>query len=318
MSDDTGGEVESSASHRRPQDEGSTASSENLKSSDSEAEEHPNCAASDTASDVSTDDDGQQASESGGELGAFFAPSKRKTRLKGSKKSANAPVPSPSQLQGSSDAASSSSPGLSRSLGSRKVLSDFETGDLGGGDAMEPRSARHAASRAAWKRRGAEGAGGVSSSSQDGAQPDAGTAPKAPNKSHRMATGMYRVSRAAADSAGCHWLISPDSLLTRLDPVSGRFLARMWLSSANLSSERDRVRPDGKGGVRRSYPARLHAGWLAQMLRPKGWLASIPEDEVRNLPMPEDLISEPDRGPRRPNTAVLQKVILRELTGAGS
>lgn len=45
-------------------------------------------------------------------------------------------------------------------------------------------------------------------------------------------------------------------------------------------------------------------------------MASIPEGEIRHLSLPfsEDLVSEPDRGPQRPNSAAVGRTILRELS----
>jgi len=124
---------------------------------------------------------------------------------------------------------------------------------------------------------------------------------------------MYRaVPGMAADATRCHWLIPPESLAIRMGREAGSFLTRQWLAlHATANAGRGGEGPQKK----KKFPARLHAGWLAQTLRPKGWLAPIPEDEVRHLPMPEELISEPDRGPRRPCAAAVEKVILRELGG---
>ncbi|CAE8636954.1 unnamed protein product, partial [Polarella glacialis] len=223
------------------------------------------------------------------------------------------------------------------------IRARFGSSQVDGNSCSEAVSERSAASRAAWKLRGAEV--GASSSSrrlpetqdhQDGAavvRQDSeqslrressgerlsvtGREGSAKSKKGRQATGMYRaVPRLAVDSTRCHWLLPPDSLLCRIDPISSRFLARLWLSLSPKLTRGERE-SESQGGQRcgrpRSYPARLHAGWLSHTLRPKGWLATIPEDELRNLPMPEDLVSEPDRGPRRPNTAAVEKVILREL-----
>jgi len=145
------------------------------------------------------------------------------------------------------------------------------------------------------------------------------------NRGGNNDTGMYRTaSRLGANSGRCHWLLPPESLSLRVDPKTSEFLQRQWLALAQIKTAKSalpcsdaanstslRMRP--RRGRGRSYPAQLHAGWLAQTLRPRGWLAVIPEDEQKNLPMPVDLVSEPDRGPRRPCAAAVERVILQEL-----
>lgn len=91
---------------------------------------------------------------------------------------------------------------------------------------------------------------------------------------------------------------------------------RNWLAYSALG----RATAAARGRVasrRQSVPARLHAGWLAETLRPKGWLASIPERERKDLPLPYsgDLVSEPDPpcGLKRQSSAALNQVILREV-----
>eukprot|EP00927_Polykrikos_kofoidii_P026257 TRINITY_DN23409_c1_g3_i3.p1 TRINITY_DN23409_c1_g3~~TRINITY_DN23409_c1_g3_i3.p1 ORF type:complete len:504 (-),score=89.94 TRINITY_DN23409_c1_g3_i3:37-1548(-) len=140
----------------------------------------------------------------------------------------------------------------------------------------------------------------------------------------RSATGMYCAMGTAVDSTRCHWLLPPESLSIRVDPETSVFLQRQWLALAaapkaggstsgrSTSSTAPRAR-EGAGCGKRSYPARLHAGWLVQTLRPRGWLAKLPENEARHLPFPQDLMSEPDRGPQRPNAVVVGRVIQREL-----
>jgi len=149
----------------------------------------------------------------------------------------------------------------------------------------------------------------------------------------RTSSGLYRppprLAGSRLDSTRCHWLLPPESLLNRVDSNTSAFLQRQWLG---LSRVGFRDRAGAAGGLAasaaasaaagrrptRSVPARLHAGWLAQTLRPTGWLAAIPEGEERRLPMPasECMISEPDRGTRRPPTAAVERAILQELAEA--
>merc|ERR1712113_1294559 len=168
------------------------------------------------------------------------------------------------------------------------------------------RVARHAASRAAWKRRGeisnSEGVRSSSSSysSQTADELEAEEfAPPAPSRSSSSSgfgrhmsqsnagassgavrrcssTGMYRdVPHRAVDSARCHWLLPPESLLIRVDPATSAFLTRQWLALAQIKTRDGSTHPQrstsrtGRND-KRSFPARLHAGWLAQTLRPKG------------------------------------------------
>lgn len=217
---------------------------------------------------------------------------------------------------------------------SSSVFSDEQT------STHESRAADRAASRSAWKLRGLKGnsedvaemnkRNGRSDSGDDstwgasvGLSSDAGcttaaAASRTGRLGRRSATGMYRaVPHCKSDATRCHWLLSPESLLIRVDPETSVFLQRQWLALAprKVSGTRGSCDASKTRGARMSYPARLHAGWLAQTLRPRGWLASIPEDEVRNLsaPLPGILMSEPDRGPCRPTADAVKHVILREL-----
>eukprot|EP00933_Yihiella_yeosuensis_P081901 TRINITY_DN9559_c1_g2_i1.p1 TRINITY_DN9559_c1_g2~~TRINITY_DN9559_c1_g2_i1.p1 ORF type:complete len:336 (+),score=67.01 TRINITY_DN9559_c1_g2_i1:62-1069(+) len=303
-------------------------------------------------------------------LGAFFAPAKRKTRLKRTERGGSSSC-SGSDFESASEASSceesetesqSSEKSKSSSEGSTKApppdLGDFFSPakrksktrlatKSAPNSSAAPEAAvtqafssstdcdsssscsRTAASRAAWKRRGQEGGYGLppergsysgssssfrpeDRSSIEGPLPTA----RASKSKQRAATGMFRAAPRlgqAVDSTRCHWLMPPESLLNRVDPETSDFLSRLWLSQAGRSRYNSANRADGTPRKKCSYPARIHAGWLREMLRPRGWLASIPEEEQRSLPMPEDVIGEPDRGPCRPNTAVLEKVILREL-----
>lgn len=268
-------------------------------------------------------------------LGSFFAPGKRRARLL------------------ARNAASAGGP-ASKEHGAEQHWP--VRGRLGSQVPSSSSAELHAASRAAWKRRGMEATSSGSRPSQaseeaspDGDSPNedgdrpGGAPDRGPRKAgrasdlrsggrrearapqRRSATGMFRtdVPRLAVDSTRCHWLLPPESLLIRVDPETSVFLQRQWLALAQTKpNTRPHQRPSSSASRpqgredrgRRSYPARLHAGWLAQTLRPRGWLAPIPEDEQRNLPLPADLVSEPDRGPHRPCAAAMERVILRELS----
>lgn len=293
-------------------------------------------------------------------LGDFFAPSKRKTRL--AKRSLFSAVPAtlperelPARSASPSDASSTGSTCASDSSSvpssparrplPRPVLPAHLVCQANfWEEAARPESqvASKAASRAAWKRRGREGAdlipleGGVGSilSSDEAvfgsdAQAAGDAAPPSPARrstsslvpggrlSNRSATGLQRsVPRRAADDSRCHWLLSPESLLIRLDPSTGSFIMQQWLAYSALGRAASRARGRAPGR-RPAVPARLHAGWLAQTLRPKGWLASIPERQRKNFPLPYsgDLVSEPDPpcGFKRQSSAALSQVIMREV-----
>lgn len=267
------------------------------------------------------------------ELGSFFDPPKRRAKLK--------KVPSACSTSSSADM-----PETPQAGGKSPASSMQRWADLLGGSAKHledppeqeeddcPRSlaSSRAASRNAWKQRGrSEGdasptpsqEASVSSSSQS---PPIDAHPPPPKKKtvaaksspgRRTASGLYRpAARLAMDSTRCHWLLPPESLLIRVDPETSAFLQRQWLG-IQASGVRGAGAATGRGNAkarRRSIPARLHAGWLAQTLRPRGWLARIPEDEARCFPMPLDLIGEPDRGMRRPSVATVERVILEELS----
>lgn len=286
-------------------------------------------------------------------LGAFFAPPKRKTRLAKSSYFSAAAVrsPSPSGVSSTGSTCASdpssvpSSPARSPLPSPALSLHLLQQANFWE-EAERPKSsaAAKAASRAAWKRRGqenserpsgSEGSLWSSMSTSDEAvfgadtqsmgvfvppsQARHSTSPLVPGGrlSNRSATGLQRsVPRRAADDSRCHWLLSPDSLLIRLEPATGSFLMRNWLAYSALG----RATAAARGRVasrRQSVPARLHAGWLAETLRPKGWLASIPERERKDLPLPYsgDLVSEPDPpcGLKRQSSAALNQVILREV-----
>eukprot|EP00419_Tripos_fusus_P063219 CAMPEP_0172925510 /NCGR_PEP_ID=MMETSP1075-20121228/213848_1 /TAXON_ID=2916 /ORGANISM="Ceratium fusus, Strain PA161109" /LENGTH=346 /DNA_ID=CAMNT_0013786413 /DNA_START=32 /DNA_END=1072 /DNA_ORIENTATION=+ len=248
--------------------------------------------------------------QAGDGLGSFFTP-RRKTKLAG--RATTAGVNSPRMEKSSED------------------IWHQECLDSGTSSSSSAASLR-AASRMAWKRRGlAENDGDAPAA--DVPEFEAGSeVEQQPCRGGSRAsrdTGMYRAaSRVGANCGRCHWLLPPESLLIRVDPITSEFLQRQWLALAQIKIAKSaaprsnaasnmslRMRP--QGSRRRSFPAQLHAGWLAQTLRPRGWLAVIPEDEQKNLPMPVDFVSEPDRGPRRPCTAAVERVILQEL-GLGS
>jgi len=247
-------------------------------------------------------------------LGSFFTP-RRRTKLAG--RATKAGLQSPGVEQPNND------------VWSQQCL------DSGTSSSSTAASLR-AASRTAWKRRGLAESDGVApaadvpvSSEVEQQSCQRGTHAKRGGSRASNDTGMYRAaSRLGANCGRCHWLLPPESLLLRVDPKTSEFLQRQWLALAQIKTAKSalpcsdaansmslRTRP--RRGRGRSFPAQLHAGWLAQTLRPRGWLAVIPEDEQKNLPMPVDLVSEPDRGPRRPCAAVVERVILQEL-GLGS
>lgn len=139
---------------------------------------------------------------------------------------------------------------------------------------------------------------------------------KRKSSSHFAAASMYRpVHRAAVDSTRCHWLLAPESLLIRVDPETSEFLQRQWLALASIKRHETRTprRPVRARSRRETLPARLHQGWLAQHLRPSGWLSSLPEHEERHLPMPVGLIGDPILP--QSSVAAMERVILRELGG---
>lgn len=123
----------------------------------------------------------------------------------------------------------------------------------------------------------------------------------------RSACGLQRV-----DSTRCHWL-PPESLLIRVDPETSLFLQRLWFGYSLVATQASKTKAS-LPRTKRSVPARLHAGWLAHTLRPTGWLASIPEDKVKNLPMPysAEFLTErdPPRGRQRAFTAATERMIL--------
>lgn len=274
---------------------------------------------------------GDAGSDSDAGLSVFFSAPKRKTKLKPevaqpAAHRSTGPVGEktiekscdesrePDEKEASSQA--SASPTLQASswqrwadlLGTSATQKLEASQDSDGGPRQSFDSSRRA-SRTAWKQRGRSDA--ESSPANSGAdmtaadESEVATTDLPKSKSlmttsgvgRRTASGMYRpVPRLAMDSTRCHWLLPPESLLIRVDAETSAFLQRQWLG-IQAAGARSAGRGASGARHRRSIPARLHAGWLQQTLRPKGWLASIPEDEVRTFSMPLELVGEPDRGP---------------------
>lgn len=278
------------------------AAAEAASASEGEDMEHQPSTSTSSATSSDADD-----------LGDLFAKTKRKPRIK----PASQGYPPPAS------AARFPMPGLPPA----------EKNEVGDEDDLSSAAARSAASRAAWKRRATaspEEQKSLSRAASGGSSPSSlkGGMGEVPGRSFgdtvksmaysqpfQAKTGMYRaVGRYAVDSTRCHWLIKPDSLINRLEPAAGEFLQRQWLALAQIGSKDGGTQAaEHREDRKRSYPKRLFAGWLAQSLRPKGWLAIIPEEEQRNLPMPEVPIAEPDRWLKRPPTAFVAKVVLTPL-----
>jgi hypothetical protein len=93
----------------------------------------------------------------------------------------------------------------------------------------------------------------------------------------------------------------------RVDVETGNFLKRHWLGLAGRGFGRG-SRSSTLG--RRKFDFRIHAGWLAQTLKPMGVLAAIPEDEV----LAPVLANERNPGLQKLDDSVVENLVMQDMT----